>query len=103
MRYNDGEIIDLSWDGRPDAYYIKGHVSHEDGIYTLIDFGKIDNAADVGQAVHKYGRWSMQGDAPDGCNCVLRDYKNPGRGRFKVTVFGVGIFAQQALKENANG
>ena len=91
-RYEDGEYMILIWDGSPDAYYIKGHVSHEDGIDILIGEGVIVDAAEVGHAVHKYGRWSLQGDAPEGCSSVLREYKNPGRGRFKITVFGIGIF-----------
>ena len=99
-RFEDGEYMNLIWDGSPDAHYIKGHVSHKDGIYTLIDYGVIDDSTEVGQAVQKYGRWSMQGDAPEGCSSVLREYKDPGRGRFKITEFGVGVFAKQALKES---
>jgi len=95
-RYNDGEYMALIWDGGgPDAYYIKGHVSHEDGIDILISEGVIDNAADVGRAVQKYGRWSLEGDATDGCNSFLREYKKPSRGRFKITEFGIGIFASK--------
>ena len=97
-RYENGEYMDLIWDGRPDSYHIKGHVSHKNGIDTLIDVGAIDDETEIGQAVHKYGRWSMQVDAPDGCSAVLREYIKPGRGRFKITVFGVGIFAEQAPK-----
>ena len=95
-RYENGQYMILIWDGNPDAYYIKGHVSHETGIDTLISEGAIDDAKSVGHAVHKYGRWSMQGDAPDGCVSVLREYKKSGRGRFKITVFGCGIFAKQS-------
>ena len=96
-RYTDGEYMFLIWDGSPDAYYIKGHVNHEDGIDTLINEAAIfpEDVAEIGHAVHKYGRWSMQGDAPEGCNSVLREYNEPGRGRFKITVFGVGIFAEK--------
>ncbi len=97
-RYEDGEYMNLIWDGSPDAYYIRGHVSHEAGIDTLIDFGAIDNETEVGQAVHKYGRWSMQGDTLEGCDCTLREYMESGRGRFKITMFGVGIFAEQSKK-----
>ncbi len=93
MRYNDGEYMNLIWDGPPDAYYIKGHMTHEQGIEILLGECAIEDEKDVGQARQVYGRWSMQGDAPEGCSCVLRIYKESGRGRFKVTEFGVGIFA----------
>lgn len=92
-RYEDGEYMNLIWDGSPDAYYIRGHVSHDVGIGILIECGAIDDEAEVGKAEQVYGRWSMQGDAPEGCSCILREYKEPGRGRFKITSFGVGIFA----------
>jgi hypothetical protein len=97
-RHNDGDHIYLVWDGTPDAYYIKGHVSHEAGIGTLIDAGAIDDEKEVGQANQMYGRWSMEGNDHDLGKCVLRTYKEPGRGRFKITEFGVGIFALKERK-----
>ena len=95
MRYENGQYMPLIWDdgyGSADAYYIMGHVSYEDGIETLIGEGAIDTVNEVGQAVHKYGRWSMEPFC-DGNGHVLRTYKTSGRGRFKITEFGVGIFA----------
>ena len=94
-KYKDGEYIPLVWEGRPDAYYIKGNVSREDGINILIGEGVIDNATDVGLAVHVYGRWSAQGDAPEGCTTVLREYLEPGRGRFSMTGFNVSVSAKE--------
>ncbi len=100
MRYEEGEYMDLVWDGTPDAYYIKGHVSHEEGIAILIEEDKIQedaktwDGAPVGRAVQKYGRWSME-PREDGNGHVLKEYKTPGRGRFKITAFGVGIFAKE--------
>ena len=93
-KYKDGDYIRMIWDGTPEAYYIKGHVSHVDGIDNLINEDAIDDESEVGLAEHKYGRWSTQGDCPDGCTQTLREYKEAGRGRFKITVFGVGIFAK---------
>lgn len=93
MSFIEGEYIPLIWDGKPDAYYIKGHVSHEDGIKILFEGGIIDDETEVGQAQHIYARWSTQGDAPQNVTQVLREYNKPGRGRFKVTMFGIGIFA----------
>ena len=92
-RYTDGEYMNLTWDGQPDAQYIKGHVSHEDGMETLLEAGAIYEDTVIGHARHIYGRWSTQGDAPEGVTHVLREYNKPGRGRFKITAFGCGIFA----------
>lgn len=96
-RHIDGEHINLIWDGTPDAFYLKGHIEHSIGINTLLDEGVINDGSEVGQAVHKYGRWSTQGDTE--WTHTLREYKNPGRGRFKITVFGVGIFAKGVENE----
>ena len=92
-RYEDGQYMPLIWDGPADAYYIKGHVSHADGIETLIGECAIEDDSDIGQAVHKYGRWSTEGDVE--WTHTLREYTGPGRGRFKITVFGIGIFAKK--------
>ena len=97
----DGEYILLCWESNtPDAYYIRGHVAENVALCVLEEQGemvdgKLESGAAIGKAMHKYARWSMQGDAPDGCCCVLRDYKEPGRGRFKVTVLYTGIFAKE--------
>ena len=97
-RYEDGEYMDLVWDGTPDAYYIKGHVTNEDGLAILGDWGIVEPS--IGQAQQIYGRWSMDGDN-DGCQ-TLRDYNRPGRGRFKITVFATGIFTKQS-EDKGNG
>ena len=94
MRYENGEYMTLIFDGSPDAYYIMGHVAHKEGIDTLINEGVIDEESEVGFGVHKYGRWSIE-PFEDGNRHVLREYQKPGRGRFKITVFGVGIYASK--------
>ena len=101
-RFKEGEYMYLVWDGRPDAYYIRGHVEHAAGVDILIQAGAVDCEElrdELGQAEHIYGRWSMQGDAPEGCSCVLREYNTPGRGRFKITKYGVGIFAKKESEQ----
>jgi hypothetical protein len=98
MKFMDGEYIPLIWDGPPDAHYIKGHVSHEEGIEILIQEGAIYKDTVIGQAYHCYGRWSMNGeDSREDGNSSLKEYKRPGRGRFKITVFNLGIFAKPAI------
>jgi len=96
-KYTDGEYMPMVWDcgySTPDAYYIKGHVGNEDGLDILIDEGAIDEPSEVGLANHIYGRWSMEA-TDDGNQHMMRTYQKPGRGRFKVTELGVGIFAKK--------
>ena len=95
MKYNDGEYIPLIWEeGGADAYFIKGHVLHSEGIETLIGEGAIDDENEVGLANHCFARWSME-PREDGNGHILKTYKESGRGRFKVTEYGVGIFAKK--------
>ena len=102
MKTKHGEYIPLVWDcGNPDAYYIRGHIDEQEALGVLEDEGemldgKLESGNAIGKARHVYARWSMQGDAPQGCTSVLREYNNPGRGRFKVTAFNVGCFAERA-------
>ena len=91
-RYNNGEYMPLLWDGQPDAFYIKGHVDTKTGLAIL---GNEDVIGDrkIGRAEQIYGRWSTEGNTE--WTHTLREYKNQGRGRFKITVFRVGIFAKK--------
>lgn len=95
MKTKHGEFICLFWDGCADAYYVRGHIDPEIARETVLEEACLDDGDDLGDAQHVYARWSMQGDAPEGCSCVLREYKKPGKGRFKVTAFNTGIFAKQ--------
>lgn len=90
-RFNDGDYMSLLWDGQPDAFYIKGHVNTETGLAILTDEDVIGDRK-IGRAEQIYGRWSTEGDTE--WKHILREYKNPGRGRFKITVFRIGIFAK---------
>lgn len=90
-KFANGEYMSLSWDGKPDAYYIMGHVTHDEGIEILQREGIIDNDTIIGRAEHIYGRWSIETDEH---LQMLREYSSSGRGRFKITMFGLGIFAE---------
>jgi hypothetical protein len=92
-RFADGEYITLVWDGQPDAHYFKGHISHEDGMTYLLEEEIIDEETIIGHARHIFGRWSMEPGENDNQH-ILREYNKPGRGRFKITEFGLGIFAR---------
>jgi hypothetical protein len=103
-RQVDGEYIPLLWEGKPDAFFIKGHVSEHDALAELEEQEVLTTGyrdykqpnlpwvwlrAELSHANHCYARWSME-PGPDGYNGqVLRDYKDSKPGRFKVTVFNV--------------
>ena len=86
-KYKDGDYIALVWENKPEAYYIRGHIEMPEGINIILSEELIGSPDNLGQGRHVYARWSMQGDAPEGCTCILREYDKPGRGRFKVTAF----------------
>ena len=109
MRAEEGEMIQLNWEGStPEAFFVRGHVPPKDFMLELEDqevmetgFSRLieveggrewvyqDAVLILGPIMHRYARWSMEpGDDGDG-HQVLRDYKDPGRGRFKVTMVDV--------------
>lgn len=92
-RHANGEYIPLVGDGKPDAHYIMGHVSHDEGIETLREAGVVYDDTVIGHAKHVYGKWSMETDEH---LQMLRQYNSAGRGRFKITMFGLGIFAKSS-------
>lgn len=86
MKYEEGEYINLIWEGPADFAAVKGHVSEEDACHALEAFG-IDPAS-YQEPVHQYARWSFAGEGvPDGCTHMLQLRREKGRGCFPVTVF----------------
>ena len=105
MKTVEGEMIHLNWEGSPDAFFVRGHVSPRDFMLELesqevmeTGFSRLkevegernwvwqDALIILGPITHRYARWSMEpGDSSKG-HQVLRDYKDPGRGRFKITM-----------------
>jgi hypothetical protein len=100
-----GEPILLIWEGWPEEFFVKGHLSAEDALAALNQeelLEKFDRIFDnpskdwkdrwykpvLGPALHRYARWSME-PGPEGCAHVLRDYSESGRGRFPITKFAV--------------
>lgn len=85
-----GEIIVLVWEGLPNAFFIKGHVSEAEAMIAL-NRGVLlyqHKRAILGPIIHNYARWSTE-PGPDGNSLTLRSYQEPGRGRFPVTCFEV--------------
>jgi hypothetical protein len=79
MREKDGEVIYMVWDGRREAYYIKGHVSLEYATEVL----EREEEYTPDNATHKFAKWVL-------CNHKdfkhqLNVYDTPRRGAFKVT------------------
>lgn len=77
----DGEFIYLITDGDPSAFFVRGHVDPELARQTIYDEAGPDFV--IADPVPWYARWSRE-PGPDGCVCVMREYAQPGRGRFKV-------------------
>jgi len=80
QKYKEGELIELQWDGSPDAFYIRGHVSSIEA-RTIGDI-ELDVYV-LSSPEHKFARWSC--DAQSEYDHTLVEYDSPGRGRFKVT------------------
>lgn len=90
-RYKNGDFIPLIWEScTPDAYYVKGWIPFDVARDTIIGEECLaDGELDGKPMRHAYAKWSTQGDAPEGCSLVLREYKESGRGRFKVTILDI--------------
>lgn len=79
----DGDLIDLRYDGAPDAFFVHGHVADDAANAALPDDSYV-----TGPWFHKWARWSMEA-TDDGPGLVIRTCDEPGRGRFRVTVCDV--------------
>lgn len=95
--------MQLVYDGWPDAFYIRGHVTDDEALsileeseenerldmaYVEKDWVKTLYKARTASPLRQYARWSIE-PGPDGSYQTLRDYKVKGRGRFPVTVIQV--------------
>ena len=84
MKTKEGQIIELSWDGGPEFFYIRGHIPLDEAKKIMQDYlDGYDYQAE--EPVHRYARWSC--DARGEYDHSLMDYDGPGRGRFKITEF----------------
>lgn len=54
----------------------------------------IEDKNEVGIANHLFGRWSME-CRENGNKHMLALYQSAGCGRFKITEYGIGIFAKK--------
>jgi hypothetical protein len=82
MKEKDGTYMALYWDGKPEAYFIRGHVLKNEACKTLEREAEVD-PDDVGYVKHKYGRWGFS-DCED-FNRSLNVYDVQSRGTFKIT------------------
>lgn len=80
MREKHGEYIFLYWEGGPDAWFVRGHVSDEEFRSVIL---KEEDVSHYGTITHAYGRWSV--DAGSESDLTLCVYRYPGRGRFPLT------------------
>lgn len=74
----------MCWEGKPNAFYVKGHVGSIEAREKIAKEENLDPACLFN--AHKYARWVFpQEGTPYGCDFTLKVYPLPGRGRFKVT------------------
>jgi len=84
MREKHGQYILLYWDGKPEAEYIKGHVTVEEA---QVEYARQSGSKQQFTGiVHKYARWAYADEFTcEGCEFQLKVYAVPSRGTFKVT------------------
>jgi hypothetical protein len=80
-----GEYIHLFWDDHgPNPHYIKGHVTLDEAVKTLLPEGVIPE-----NVKHKYGRMVRIGrdhdDRIDGCDSTFRVINAPRKSYYPVT------------------
>lgn len=106
MKEAHGEFIELYDEGGSlidYEYVVKGHVSGfqfraELAAWWRAEYG--DGCPETERPRHLYGRWSCEGNGADEVGCVLfRRYRNPGPGRFPVTVAEASWSARSRERE----
>lgn len=87
MKEKIGEPINLIWDGKPDAYYVKGHVDKDEAIDTICDYEGFPLLVCDMVADHIYAKWckATEDDMVDGCDFSFRTRHVARAGWFKVT------------------
>lgn len=94
MKERIGQVMDLYWtgDGRPDAYYVRGHVELSEALEALTEYYELP-AEELGiktgrhaWARYVFAGWVLRGD---GVDHALRVYDDHSRGAFPVTEFRV--------------
>lgn len=88
MREKNGELIQLYWEGRPDGYYVKGHVSDAEAVSAVESYYGDDVPCTGADIKHVWAKWVPVGedsDVPEGCDFELRIRETQRAGWFKVT------------------
>ena len=80
MKTEHGEYINLIWEYRPDALFVRGHIPPEAAKAKMLEY---EDSYTIAEPVEAWGRWSCE-HTGDGPRQVFRDYDEPGRGRFPV-------------------
>jgi hypothetical protein len=88
MKEKIGELIKLEWDGRPDAYYVKGHIDKGEAVTVVEDY---HGALSMGKSPvvnYVWAKWCTATEddgVPEGCEFTLRVQQEESRGWFRVT------------------
>ena len=99
-----GAVIDLNWDGAPDLYAVRGHV---DEAALRAAWAAYDDAPLRGPFLALRQVWAFFGRTSWHDDGTFLVRKQPGRGRFKVTLLAVDRPArlrqeQQAAEQRRN-
>ena len=92
MREKTGELIDLIWDGKPDGYYIRGHVGIDEAKNAMraYDGEKEYPAAKITHIWFKWVRAGEEDGALEGCTLMLRTSKTERKRWSRATRFDYG-------------
>lgn len=80
-RYKHSEYISLYWEDMPQYLYVAGHLDPVEA--RRIMMFETENQYVIADPVPMYARFSMERRF-DGPGHILREYNEPGRGRFKI-------------------
>ena len=102
MNEAPGELIALIWDGRPDAYYVNGHVTSQLATHAMIvEYGEDFDCTNA-SLHYLWAQWIHESeedaDVPDGCTYEFRTSVTEQPGWFPVTelVFNKSILTERA-------
>jgi len=90
MNEKTGELINIVWDGPPDGYYIKGHVTIQDAINALRAYDGEEREYPNASIRHLWFKWvkCCEEDVPEGCGrLIFRTSNTERKGWSKATRF----------------
>lgn len=88
MKEKQGELIDLIWEGNPEAYYVKGHIDKGVAVTVVENYHgafKMGKNPNVNYVYAKWCKATEDDGVPDGVEFTFRVRNDESKGWFKVT------------------